>query len=246
MKLRHAAGLQLRVQTGVPSAEVYGNRLTASTALVPRLLPSRALPTPNAFSLMPQPRGALANLKPVPLTHASMTQLQPGQVLLQVRSVGLNFRDVLNVLGMYPGDPGPPGADCAGVVVATGAGVMHLTPGMAVFGLAAGSLGSHVVSRADTLVSLHLCTVKRAALFSNSCFSLCALVCACPFQAGIDTADSICASTMSSQRQMPLYHVRPLMSDNTSQLAEVQQTRQHAIGTCAEMTRLNRSCDEDV
>ena len=24
-------------------------------------------------------------------------------------------RDVLNVLGMYPGDPGPPGGDCAGV-----------------------------------------------------------------------------------------------------------------------------------
>jgi len=26
-----------------------------------------------------------------------------------VSAVGLNFRDVLNVLGMYPGDPGPPG-----------------------------------------------------------------------------------------------------------------------------------------
>ena len=24
-------------------------------------------------------------------------------------STGLNFRDVLNVLGLYPGDPGPPG-----------------------------------------------------------------------------------------------------------------------------------------
>ena len=142
------------------SAEVYGQRLTAGTASVPRLLQSRAISTPNSFSLMPQPRGALANLKPVPLTHASMTKLQPGQVLLQVRAVGLNFRDVLNVLGMYPGDPGPPGADCAGVVVAIGAGVTHLTPGMAVFGLAPGSLGSHVVSRADTLVSLQLCNSR--------------------------------------------------------------------------------------
>ena len=152
------------MQAASPAAtDVYGERLTAGTALVPRLLPSRALSTPDAFSLLPQPRGALANLKPVPLTHASMTQLQHGQVLLQVHSVGLNFRDVLNVLGMYPGDPGAPGADCAGVVVATGPGVKHLAPGMAVFGLAPGSLGSHVVSGADTLVSLQLFTVMCCA-----------------------------------------------------------------------------------
>ena len=32
-----------------------------------------------------------------------------GQVQVAVSAVGLNFRDVLNVLGMYPGDPGMPG-----------------------------------------------------------------------------------------------------------------------------------------
>lgn len=44
--------------------------------------------------------------------------------LLQVtvRAIGLNFRDVLNILGMYPGDPGPPGGDCAGVVADVGPG----------------------------------------------------------------------------------------------------------------------------
>ena len=60
-------------------------------------------------------------------------------------------RDVLNVLGMYPGDPGAPGGDCAGVVVASGAGVSHLRPGDAVFGLAGGSLGSHVHVSAQTV-----------------------------------------------------------------------------------------------
>ena len=43
-----------------------------------------------------------------------------------VRAVGLNFRDVLNCLGMYPGDPGPPGADCAGTVLAVGPGAGRL------------------------------------------------------------------------------------------------------------------------
>jgi len=36
------------------------------------------------------------------------------QQVVAVRAVGLNFRDVLNVLGMYPGDPGDPGSDFAG------------------------------------------------------------------------------------------------------------------------------------
>ena len=33
------------------------------------------------------------------------------------------------MLGMYPGDPGPPGSDCAGVVLRVGAGVQHMKPG---------------------------------------------------------------------------------------------------------------------
>ena len=61
-----------------------------------------------------------------------------------VKAVGLNFRDVLNVLGMYPGDPGAPGADCAGVVVQAGREVMHLQQGELAAGCnaCAGPLGS--------------------------------------------------------------------------------------------------------
>ena len=44
-------------------------------------------------------------------------------MLVNVKSVGLNFRDVLNVLGMYPGDPGDPGGDCAGTIAAVGSDV---------------------------------------------------------------------------------------------------------------------------
>lgn len=48
---------------------------------------------------------------------------------IAVRAVGLNFRDILNVLGMYPGDPGAPGADCAGTVEAVGPCVNGIAPG---------------------------------------------------------------------------------------------------------------------
>ena len=61
------------------------------------------------------------------------------------------------MLGMYPGDPGPPGGDCAGVLLRgqlVHEGAVIAGPGDAVFGLAAGSLGSHVVASAHTLVPL--------------------------------------------------------------------------------------------
>ena len=59
-------------------------------------------------------RGAISNLFLEPLP--AMPPCGDAEVLLRVRAVGLNFRDVLNVLGEYPGDPGPPGGDAAGMV----------------------------------------------------------------------------------------------------------------------------------
>jgi len=53
------------------------------------------------------------------------------------------------------------------VITAVGAGVANLQPGVAVFGLAAGSLGSHVLSVADALVQLHISTVDNAVTCFN-------------------------------------------------------------------------------
>ncbi len=55
---------------------------------------------------------------------------------------------------MYPGsDLDPPGGDCAGVVISSH-GSSHLSPGMSVFGLAPGCLGSLVHCQPDTLVCM--------------------------------------------------------------------------------------------
>ena len=48
-----------------------------------------------------------------------------GIAQMSVRAIGLNFRDVLNILGMYPGNPGDPGADCSGIISAVGPGVRN-------------------------------------------------------------------------------------------------------------------------
>ncbi|MDP1794035.1 MAG: amino acid adenylation domain-containing protein, partial [Acidimicrobiales bacterium] len=75
-----------------------------------------------------------------------------GEVEIEVRATGINFRDVLNVLGMYPGNPGNPGLECAGVVVAVGDGVVDLAVGDEVFGIAPEAYDSHVVTPVHLMV----------------------------------------------------------------------------------------------
>nr|APD71823.1 type I polyketide synthase 10 [Streptomyces sp.] len=85
-------------------------------------------------------KGALDHLTLLP-SPESEAPLEPGQVRVAVRAAGLNFRDVLNALGMYPGDPGLMGSEGAGTVVETGPGVTDLAPGDRVMGMLPGAFG---------------------------------------------------------------------------------------------------------
>ena len=72
---------------------------------VPRLTYAPQM-LPGQVSLGFLPRGALSNLRIEPqLLSSQSSDIEEAE--LCVRAVGLNFRDVLNVLGEYPGDPGP-------------------------------------------------------------------------------------------------------------------------------------------
>lgn len=72
----------------------------------------------------------------------------PGEVEIEVRASGLNFRDVLNVLGMYPGEAGAPGNECAGRIVAIGEGVHHLQVGDDVVAIAEACFSSYAIAQA--------------------------------------------------------------------------------------------------
>ncbi|OEH78593.1 pksn polyketide synthase for alternapyrone biosynthesis related protein [Cyclospora cayetanensis] len=108
----------------------------------------------GAIELHLPDRGAIANL--VLRAQAISYRKQPkgNMVEVRVRAVGLNFRDVLNVMGLYPGDPGPPGSDCAGIVVATGPDVRRLKVGDTVFGIVPGCLRTFEVTSEDLLWKL--------------------------------------------------------------------------------------------
>jgi acyl transferase domain-containing protein/acyl carrier protein/ubiquinone/menaquinone biosynthesis C-methylase UbiE len=80
-----------------------------------------------------------------------------GQVEIFVEAAGLNFRDVMKSLGIYPEDGEEPagfGDECAGRIVAIGEGVGDLKIGDHVMALAPGSFSSHTITSADFVVRM--------------------------------------------------------------------------------------------
>ncbi|ONM46042.1 hypothetical protein B0T46_25230 [Nocardia donostiensis] len=72
-------------------------------------------------------------------------ELAAGQVRIAVRAAGLNFRDLLICLGMYPDPHALVGGEAAGVVVEVGPGVVRFAPGDRVMGLVVEGVGPVVV-----------------------------------------------------------------------------------------------------
>lgn len=126
--------------------------LRPAGAFVPRLMPMPSAEEAQANFSPEEPqrldisqRGLLENLywkRIEPLSPG------PGEVKIAVQATGLNFRDVLNALGVYAGGAVPLGGECAGVVTAVGAGVKTPQPGERVMAIAAHSFSSEVVTHA--------------------------------------------------------------------------------------------------
>ncbi|MEI6252011.1 MAG: SDR family NAD(P)-dependent oxidoreductase, partial [Mycobacteriaceae bacterium] len=114
--------------------------------LVPRLLHwarSGHLPMPRSddYVLAPTERGAIDNLR---LTETDVEPPAANEVQVRVEAAGLNFRDILNVLGLYPGDPGPIGGDLCGIVTQIGSEVSGFEVGQRVFGSMQGAFASRL------------------------------------------------------------------------------------------------------
>jgi acyl transferase domain-containing protein/NADPH:quinone reductase-like Zn-dependent oxidoreductase/acyl carrier protein len=74
----------------------------------------------------------------------------PGEIEVEVTTAALNFLDAMKVMGTYPGDEAARlGGECAGRIVAIGAGVTGLAAGDRVVACGFGSFASHITVRAD-------------------------------------------------------------------------------------------------
>ncbi|MDT0543549.1 type I polyketide synthase [Streptomyces lonegramiae] len=147
------SALPAALASGEPQVVVRGGvvrtgrlaRVSTGAGLVP--------PAGGAWRLESGERGRLENLTLQAVSEAGRP-LASGEIRLSVRAAGLNFRDVLSALGMYPGDAGPLGGEAAGVVVETGPEVTGLRVGDRVMALVPGSFGPLVAVDQRSVVTV--------------------------------------------------------------------------------------------
>ena len=117
---------------------------------VDRLTP----PTGSAtWHLTVSSKGTIDNLMLAERPQAT-GPLGPDEVRVAVRAAGLNFRDVLNALGMYPGEAGELGIEGAGQVTEVGSRVRHLKVGECVMGIIPAAFGPLAVTDSRLLAKM--------------------------------------------------------------------------------------------
>ncbi|WP_439958717.1 SDR family NAD(P)-dependent oxidoreductase, partial [Saccharomonospora xinjiangensis] len=97
--------------------------------------------------------GSLPGAAGRPASPRGQEPLAPGEVRVSVRAAGVNFRDVMAALGMYP-DVIEIGGEGAGIVVEVGAEVTGLACGDLVTGVFSGAFASEVVVDRRCLIAV--------------------------------------------------------------------------------------------
>ncbi|MET8183756.1 SDR family NAD(P)-dependent oxidoreductase, partial [Streptomyces sp. NPDC005336] len=132
--------------------------LRAGRVLVPRLVRAggAGLVDPvrhSAWRLGVEGAATVDSVRPVACPEV-WEPLDAGQVRIEVHAAGVNFRDALIVVGMYPGDAVFGGSEGAGVVREVGPRVTGLAVGDRVMGLFEGAFGPVAVADARTVVPI--------------------------------------------------------------------------------------------
>ncbi|MGH3899437.1 MAG: type I polyketide synthase [Pseudonocardiaceae bacterium] len=139
--------------TGEPQIAIRDSQL-----LLPRLATSAsstALAPPAgtaAWRLATTDGATVDSLALIPHPQA-LQPLADGQVRVAVRVAGINFRDVLMTLGMYP-DEIMLGSEAAGVVTEVGSGVTGLAVGDRVMGVVLHSFGPLAIADARMVIAV--------------------------------------------------------------------------------------------
>jgi polyketide synthase 12 len=115
-----------------------------AVVLAPRLHRVGAIPLPAHDWRLAKPGGG--TFDDVTTVDQRREPLAPHEVRVAVRAAGLNFRDTLIVLGLYPDPDATIGSEAAGVVIEVGAEVVDLVPGDRVFGMFPDAIASTAVT----------------------------------------------------------------------------------------------------
>ena len=157
-----AAVAYLPAQDAPPvEAQVALRRDARHVARLARYAPTVGLSLPDGpYRLTIPERGLLDNLQLQPVSRRTP---EAGEVEIRVHASGLNFLDVLDVLGILPFDRALLGGECAGEIVQVGAGVSAFQVGDRVAALVAGGFSQYV-----TVVSALVVTLPAALTFAQA------------------------------------------------------------------------------
>jgi acyl transferase domain-containing protein len=120
-------------------------RYVARLASLP-LTKARRFARDDAYTLSLEVRGVADSLVLAPCARRAPAA---GEIEIRVAAAALNFRDVLNVLDLYPVDPGPLGLECSGIVTAVGEGVADFSVGDEVVALAPACFSRYALTRQE-------------------------------------------------------------------------------------------------
>ncbi|MGW6118091.1 type I polyketide synthase [Nocardia sp. NPDC055165] len=141
--VRSCAALTTEPQLAIRHGETHAPRLVRAGA---DTVGSAELLGAHDWRLVDHGRGTL-NGDNIILAPAEIEPLAPGQVRIAVRAAGVNFRDVLIVLGMYPIPNTAIGGEGAGVIVEVAPDVVDFAVGDRVMGIFTGVSATVVADR---------------------------------------------------------------------------------------------------
>ncbi|MEU4220120.1 SDR family NAD(P)-dependent oxidoreductase [Actinoplanes sp. NPDC026623] len=147
------AALPAALAAGEPEVALRGNTVLARRLVRVRARDTLVPPAGGApWRLDATVRESLENLEfvPAPEAHAP---LAAGEVRVGVRAAGINFRDLVSLLGMAATEE-VMGGEAAGVVLEAGPGVTDLKAGDRVAGLFVGAFGPVAVTQREFLARM--------------------------------------------------------------------------------------------
>ncbi|WSW50633.1 SDR family NAD(P)-dependent oxidoreductase [Streptomyces platensis] len=145
--------LPAALASGEPQLALRGGTLHATRLMKAASAAPLTPPDGRVWQLTSTVKGNLDALALVDSDRAC-GPLAGHHVRIEVRAAGLNFRDVLSALDMYPGDAGAMGLEGAGVIVEVGSGVTGLAPGDRVMGTFTEAFGPLAVADHRAIVRI--------------------------------------------------------------------------------------------
>ena len=151
----------LRIVAGTHEAEIGWRSASAWKPQLTKRMPVGTQATEEENTeIRPSPKGTIDDLLSVSVPR---TEPQADEIEIKVGAHGVNFRDVMNTLGMLPGFPPQLGGECAGVVTRAGARSGYRV-GDRVFAFALGSFRTFVTipARNATKIPAHMTFAQAA------------------------------------------------------------------------------------